>query len=85
MGKERVMTAQELFDRNFLEMRHRLLDLAAALDRIDRGDDSATVRRDARWTQLQQALNVLLDGQSDRAERVQMVFSIAYDPAWREA
>lgn len=79
------MTARDLFDRDFLEMRHRLLDLAAALDRIERGDDAAAVRRDARWTQLQQAVTVLLDDRPDRAERVQMVFSLPFDPAWRAA
>jgi hypothetical protein len=72
------------FHRQFLEMRHRLLDLAAALDRIDRAGGAAEVGLDPRMTALLCAASILTDGQPDRAERVQMLFSRPYDPTWRD-
>ncbi len=77
------MTAAELLDGEFLEMRCRLLDVAAALGRIDAGMDGASVASDPRLASLREAAAVLIDGQGDRARRVQMVFSDSYDPDWR--
>ena len=75
-------TAIEILDRHFLEIRHRMLDIAAGLDRIDRADDAAKTRSDPRYLQLDQAIRVLLDGKPDRAERIQMAFSLPYDEKW---
>ena len=41
------------------------------------------MRSDLRRDQIVKAIQVLIDGQPDRAERVQMVFSDPYDEAWR--
>ena len=76
-------TAIEMLDRNFLEIRHRVLDIASALDRIDRADDAAKTRSDPRYLQLDQAIRVLTDGKPDRTERVQMLFSLPYDAHWK--
>lgn len=73
-------TRREILDEEFLEIRCKILDIAAALDRIDRGEGES-VRTDSRWQQLQQALQVLL-GEAPRAEQVQMIFSRPYDPEW---
>ena len=78
-------TAVEVLDRDFLETRHRLLDIAAALDRMGRADGAGQVHSDRRYAQLEQAVRVLADGQPDRAERVQMVFSLPYDEHWESA
>jgi len=78
-------TAVEVLDRDFLEIRHRLLDIAAALDRMGRADNAGQVHSDHRYAQLEQAIRVLVDGQPDRAERVQMVFSLPYDEHWESA
>ena len=75
-------TAVEVLDRDFLETRHRLLDIAAGLDRIDRADDAAKTRSDPRYLQLEEAVRLLIDGKPDRAERIQMVFSLPYDGKW---
>jgi len=77
-------SAVEILERDFLELRHRILDVAAALDRIDRGRDAAAVTDDPRMIQLRAALTLLSDRQTDRVERVQMTFSRAYDPDWRK-
>ena len=76
-------TARETLDGCFLEVRSRILDIAAGLDRIDRGADADAVRQDQRLQRLHQAIAVLADGAPDRAERVQQAFSLPYDPNWR--
>ena len=73
----------QLVNREFLEIRHRILDVAAALDRIERGEDAGSTRSDPRMVQLTEAIRLLVDAKPDRAERVQMIFSDSYDPNWR--
>jgi len=75
--------AMQHLNRDFLDTRHRILDVAAALDRIERGEGSDAVRHDPRMVQMIEALRLLVDGKPDRAARVQMVFSDPYDPNWR--
>jgi len=77
------IVAAAVLNRNFLETRHELVNLAAALDRIDRGGDAAAVRSDPRMINLLEAARLLTDGLPDRAKRVQMLFSEPYDPNWR--
>ena len=64
----------------FLDARSRLLDLAATLDRLDRGDGSSAA--DSRLEKVRQALLTLLENGPGRAERVQRIFSLDYDPDW---
>lgn len=78
-----LQTATAVLDRHYIEIRHRLLDLAAGLDRIDRGRDHAAIADDPRLDRIRSALWLLNDGASDRAERVQLLFSEPYDPQWR--
>ncbi len=77
------LTANEMLDREFLEIRLRLLDIAAAFDRIERSADASKVASDPRLVRLHQAVGVLTDRGGDRARRVQMVFSDPYDADWR--
>ncbi len=76
------LPAGKALDTYFLEARSKLLDLAAALDRISRGRDNAALGQDARLGQIRQALEVLLDPSGGRAERIQQIFSLTYDPTW---
>ena len=77
------LPAAKALDAYFLEARSKLLDLAAALDRIDRGPGAATATHDARLENIRQALDILRDRSPGRAERVQKIFSLEYDPDWR--
>jgi hypothetical protein len=77
------LAAPELFEREFLEIRARLLHLASSLDRIGRAE--GTVDGDPRLDKIRQGLAVLSDGKPDRAERIQMIFSRAYDADWQAA
>ena len=75
------LSATAALDRYFLEARCKLLDVAAVLDRIDRGGKLAG---DPRLEKIRQALIVLEDDKAGRAERIQQVFSLEYDPNWRK-
>ena len=76
------LPSAKALDTYFLEARSKLLDLAAILDRINRGRDGAEQDLDPRLGQIRQALEVLLDPSGGRAERIQQIFSLAYDPNW---
>ena len=76
------MNASQILNREFLDLRCRILDLAAAFDRLDRAEGS--VANDPRVQRLHEALGCLLEARSDRAEQVQLLFSREYDQAWSE-
>jgi hypothetical protein len=76
------LSAAAALDAHFLEARSKLLDLAAILDRIDRGRAASEVAGDPRLAKLRQALAVLGQSGPKRAEQVQALFSLEYDPAW---
>ena len=77
----RTPTAGEVLDREFLVIRGKLLEAAAALDRIDRGSGKTD---DARLANLRKALGVMAGDAADRARQLQLIFSLDYDPAWRK-
>jgi hypothetical protein len=76
------LPAPKVLDAFFLEARAKILDLAAILDRIGRGEGAASVTTDPRLDKVNKALDVLLDPSGGRAERVQQIFSLDYDPDW---
>jgi hypothetical protein len=67
----RMPTKQELLDLQFIEARHKLIDLAAFLDRIDRHPGAA----DFRYAAMKAALPILLTERPDRARAVLDAFS----------
>ena len=68
--------ARQTLEQYFLEMRWRCLSLAADLDRIERAPGGpALIDADPRLKQLRQAIEVLIEGKTNRAEQVQNVFS----------
>jgi hypothetical protein len=75
--------AADVLNRDFLETRCRILDIAAALDRIDRAPNKAGDHPDRRLAQLRQAIEALLEPGPGRAETVQHLFSLDYDPRWQ--
>jgi hypothetical protein len=76
-----LLSAPEVLNREFLEIRCKIIDLAAAFDRLERADGS--VSDDPRLSRLREALTLVLQQPNDRAERVQMLFSRAYDDNWQ--
>ena len=77
------LPAARALDQYFLEARARLLDLAAILDRIDRGENTTATKGDARAARIRQALEVLASEKPNRAELIQQIFSQEYDPNWK--
>ncbi|HMF10869.1 MAG TPA: hypothetical protein VKE94_01145 [Gemmataceae bacterium] len=76
-----LLSAPEVLNREFLEIRCKILELAAAFDRLQRADGS--IDDDPRLARLREALAVVLDSAQDRAEQVQMIFSREYDDDWQ--
>ena len=76
--------ATMVLDHDFLETRCKLLEIAAVLDRIDRAPARHGEHPDARVGQIRRALEALLEPGPDRAETIQRIFSLEYEPAWRE-
>lgn len=73
------LSGQAVLDRYFLETRCKLIEIAANLDRIDRGGGLGD---DPRREKLDAALAILATSGPDRAERLQVLFSRDYDPQW---
>ena len=77
------MTAAGVLDREYLEIRAKILQLAASFDRLDRS--SGDYRQDPRLGLIQQGLELVADPSCpDRAEKVQLVFSREFNQNWRE-
>lgn len=73
--------AQEVLSREFFEIRAKILELAAALDRLDRA--AGSVEADERMQRIQRGLKALAETSDGRAERVQLIFSLSYEETWR--
>ncbi len=75
------MTADAVLDREFLEMRAKILELAASFDRLDRGEGG--INDDRRMELIREALKLLEDPNAGRAEKIQLLFSREYSGSWR--
>jgi hypothetical protein len=77
------LPAQDVLEKFYLEARARLLEVAATLDRIDRGHP---VPEDPRLQLLRKAIGQLQKSTAvskpDRAEKLQLLFSLAYEEGW---
>ncbi len=67
----------QVLDRELLGIRAKLIDLAATLDRIDRGEGS--LAGDPRMEKIRRSLQVLLAPSPGRAEQVLSIFSLPYE------
>jgi hypothetical protein len=83
--KERAMPSRRpapaVLEQEFLPIRAKILEVAAALDRLDRANGS--VAADQRHDRIQAAIKALLCGTDDRAEQVQLIFSRQFEQDWR--
>jgi len=68
------LTQQRLIDEYFMEVRAKILDVAAFLDRMDRSVDR-NAADDFRMLAMRQALQALCAGTSGRVYEIQMTFS----------
>ncbi len=80
-------SADAVLNESFLEVRAKLLEVAATLDRIDRASASGKPLSDAMQAQrnrLDEAIEILHEDNVGRAEKLQKLFSREYQPDWRK-
>ena len=65
------MTRQQVLDLYFIDARHKLIDLAAFIDRVDRAEG----QEDFRMKAFREAVAELTKSNSDRARQVLLAFS----------
>ncbi|MFK8110733.1 MAG: hypothetical protein AB8B91_00940 [Rubripirellula sp.] len=82
-----MRSANQILEESFLEVRAKLLEVAATLDRIDRAADDAgaplTEDLQPQRSRVDDAIRICLSEGPDRAERLQKLFSRQYDSEWR--
>jgi hypothetical protein len=94
-----TLNASELLEQEFLPLRAKVLEVAAILDRLQRStgesadsdsppnrsacNSDASPSDDPRMAQVRQAIHLLLEVVPDRAEQIQLIFSLPYDADWR--
>ena len=66
-----MMTRQNVLDQYFMDARHKLIDIAAFLDRVESAEGKADFRLDA----FRDAMKRLDDNGNDRAKDVLLAFS----------
>ena len=76
------MTSGEVLEREYLEIRAKILQLAASFDRLDRADGD--VSSDSRSELISKGLEILQSSDDNRAQQVQLLFSREYEDSWRE-
>ena len=77
------LNSQEVLDREYLEIRGKILELAASLDRLERAE--GCVNDDNRIDLIKQGLQILLqDANESKASQIQMLFSRVFEDNWRE-
>ncbi|MCS7467872.1 hypothetical protein NZK35_14560 [Stieleria sp. ICT_E10.1] len=81
-----VRNGDQIVAESFLEVRAKLLEVAATLDRIDRACETAPLDEPAKSKRelLIEATKILLSDEPSRAEQLQQLFSRKYDTDWRQ-
>jgi hypothetical protein len=75
------MPAADVLEREFLQIRAKILEVGALLDRLDRGEGS--VADDPRFAQIRRAIETLAGSNGNRAEQIQLLFSLPYHDDWQ--
>ena len=72
-----MLDSKQVTDMYYLEVRCKLLEIAAIFDRHDRGGEPVVDSTDRRWQRCREAMKVLQQpqGQPNRAEQVALIFS----------
>jgi hypothetical protein len=70
-----AMDLHQILDEYYLENRHKLLEIAAFLDRLDRAHDGAAPEDDFRVAAMRRAIAVLLSNSVRRAKDIQLILS----------
>jgi hypothetical protein len=74
-------TREAVLEQEFLPLRAKILEIAAGLDRLDRAPPAGG--DGGRRERLEGAIQLLLSDEPNRAAKVQLHFSRAYEANWR--
>lgn len=74
------MNADAVVDREFLDIRSKVLQIGASLDRIERA--GGELGSNPKTSLLLEIIKILSDDRGERAERIQLACSRPYDPKW---
>lgn len=81
-------SANDVLEESFLDVRAKLIEVAACLDRIDRtAESTGTCLSEMQLVQrekIRAAIEICGSNDADRAERLQQLFSRSFDPDWRQ-
>ena len=82
-----MRNAEQVVEQEFLQVRAKILEIAAFFDRLSTDAASAAVTgaNAERLKLLREGCDLLLDAEGDKAARVQLLFSRQYDEKWRSA
>ena len=81
-----MRNTEQVVEQEFLQVRAKILEIAAFLDRLDPDDAKSVSNPNAERLKLLRAgCELLLDSESDKAARLQLLFSRKYDEQWRKA
>jgi hypothetical protein len=72
-----TITAPHVFEREFLNIRARLIELGAGLDRIERA--KGFIGGDPRSDKVRQAIDILRGNATNKVEQIQLLFSLPYE------
>ena len=74
------MSPEAIVDREYLELRSKVLQIGASLDRIERA--GGNLAKNTKASLLLETIRILLDGKPERTERIQLACSRPYDVGW---
>lgn len=78
-------TAADILDRTYLEIRAKILEVGASLDRLERAEAWEATSDDPRLVLLREGIAALSESGFERAEKIQRIFSDQYDPTWKKS
>lgn len=81
------LSAEETLEREYLLIRAKILEIGAAIDRVERGNGAGSLTSDPRLHEISKALETLskpIGSAADRAEAIQLIFSLPYRDSWRD-
>lgn len=79
-----MRNAEQVVEQEFLQVRAKILEIAAFYDRLETEDAQLSEANQQRLKLLDAGCQLLLDSESNKASRVQLLFSRQYDESWRK-
>lgn len=80
-----MRNAEQIVEQEFLLMRAKILEIAAFLDRLEpQSANSMSSAHEERLKLLRAGCELLLGAESDKAARLQLLFSRKFDEQWRK-